>query len=92
MPSSFVHIFCCFLLLCLAPLYSLSNPTDLCGVLALGVLLADVRDGKTCKDVVVSSRSLQLEVLRGTIRTRRQTLLELLSLVGVLEDEGVDVL
>jgi len=41
----------------------------LCGALALGVLLADVGDGKT----------------------RGQTLLELLGLVGVLKDEGVDV-
>jgi hypothetical protein len=68
------------------------------GVLALGVLLANVGDGETCICHVSCGSLQQANVVgyefRGVwdVRTRWQTLLELLGLVGVLEDEGVDVL
>lgn len=67
----------------------ISRGENLCGrVPALGVLLADVGDGKTWRFV--------LEMCGGGLavvgeRTRGKRLLELLGLVGVLEDEGVDV-
>ena len=55
---------------------------------ALGVLLADVGDGKTW--------IFALDMCGGELavwkeRTRGKRLLELLGLVGVLEDESVDV-
>lgn len=59
----------------------------LCSALALGVLLANVGDGKTCSVLETKPGA----ILLWTVRTRRQTLLELLGLVGVLEDEGVQV-
>jgi hypothetical protein len=60
----------------------------LCGALALGVLLANVRDGKTYDVLDAWPRSERIVLV---VRTRRQTLLELLGLVGVLEDKGVQV-
>lgn len=59
-------------------------------MLALGVLLANVGDGKTCSAFVRIYGSNEWNI--GEARTRGQTLLELLGLIGILEDEGVDVL
>lgn len=57
---------------------------------ALGVLLANGGDGKTW-DVLEMGPAGWVGRVREGVRTRGKRLLELLGLVGVLEDEGVDV-
>lgn len=79
------------------PPISLSLPSNtrthqalecLCGVLALLVLLANFGDVQACGILLVSAPYMWLMAVEGD-RTRGQGLLELLGLVGVLDDESV---
>lgn len=75
-----------------------TSTTASCRVLALLVLLRDLRDLESCfVRVLVSHNSLpkQIYMFRFTrrwgLRTGREALSKLLGLVGVLQDEGVQV-
>lgn len=64
---------------------------DLCRVLSLLVLLGDLLDLQSCAPAMLV-RIPKRSGCEESVRTRGQALLQLLSLVGVLQDEGVEVL